>query len=306
MPNLIDLTNQRFGRLVVKSRAPNKGKNVMWHCQCDCGIEKDIQGSLLRNGHTQSCGCLHNELLSKRSQKDLTGMRSGRLVALEPTEQRNKDQKVIWKCQCDCGNIVYVASSQISCQQVKSCGCLDKENRIKFSQLNLKDISGQRFGKLVALRRIADSKNSNGGSLWECQCDCGNIIQTRIHNLTDGSTQSCGCLQSHGEQRIIEILQQNNIYFEKQKSFSTCINPKTNKLLFFDFYLPKYNLLVEYDGEQHFYSNNRGWNTNQNVEEIQYRDNIKNNWCQKNNIKLIRISYTQYKNLNLDLILGKD
>lgn len=58
--------------------------------------------------------------------KDITNQRFGRLVVLEPTEQR-KQKKVVWKCLCDCGNEVYVDSSSLSSHNTKSCGCLSKD-----------------------------------------------------------------------------------------------------------------------------------------------------------------------------------
>ena len=62
MPKLIDLTGQRFGRLVVKSRAENsKSGKARWNCVCDCGRETKVKGSLLKNGKTKSCGCLRKE-----------------------------------------------------------------------------------------------------------------------------------------------------------------------------------------------------------------------------------------------------
>ena len=305
MPNLIDLSGQRFGRLTVLNRAPNHGKVVMWHCKCDCGVEKDVRGNLLRSGKTQSCGCFHKEQLAERSTPDLIGQKFNRLLVLEKTDKR-RDGKVIWKCQCDCGNICYVTTKHLHSGEVKSCGCLKKENQQLFGQKNIKDISGQRFGKLVAIRPILNIPTTSGGRLWECKCDCGNIIQTRLHNLTDGSTQSCGCIQSHGEGKILQILQENNINFERQKKFKDCLNPLTNNSLFFDFYLPDYNLLIEYDGEQHFYSNNRGWNNEKNLNETRFRDEVKNKWCLSNNIKLIRIPYTEYNNINLKMILGEE
>lgn len=61
---MIDITGQRFGRLVVVERAANRGKRLYWHCRCDCGNEKEVRGSDLRNGHTQSCGCLHKETVT--------------------------------------------------------------------------------------------------------------------------------------------------------------------------------------------------------------------------------------------------
>lgn len=49
-----------------------------------------------------------------------------------------------------------------------------------------------------------------------------------------------------------------NVSFEKEKTFIDCVNPKTNFLLRFDFYLPDYNIIIEYDGEQHFKYNDTG------------------------------------------------
>ena len=67
MANRIDLTGQRFGRLVVLERAEDhvtkSGKKVkQWNCLCDCGNEKIVRHGELRNGHTKSCGCLHKEM----------------------------------------------------------------------------------------------------------------------------------------------------------------------------------------------------------------------------------------------------
>ena len=64
----IDLTGQRFGRLMVTGRDTNKteGGSVWWKCRCDCGRVKTTIGQSLRKGATRSCGCLHAEhLLTK-------------------------------------------------------------------------------------------------------------------------------------------------------------------------------------------------------------------------------------------------
>lgn len=67
MPRLTDLTGQRFGRLVVTKRAPNKGQATAWYCQCDCGNTKSIAAVNLVHKITHSCGCMKKELLAKRS-----------------------------------------------------------------------------------------------------------------------------------------------------------------------------------------------------------------------------------------------
>lgn len=61
MPKLIDLTGQRFGRLVAIERVGRKGSSATWLCRCDCGKEKVISTHVLREGKAQSCGCLRLE-----------------------------------------------------------------------------------------------------------------------------------------------------------------------------------------------------------------------------------------------------
>ncbi|KRM73382.1 AP2 domain-containing protein [Secundilactobacillus collinoides] len=72
MSKRIDLTNRRFGRLVVlqfdSRNAVNQ--NAMWLCQCDCGERVVVDGVRLRSGTTRSCGCLRRELSKKRVQKN--------------------------------------------------------------------------------------------------------------------------------------------------------------------------------------------------------------------------------------------
>lgn len=69
MGKLIDLTGQRFGRLLVIERTDNQvsqsgNVRTMWNCQCDCGKTTVVDAYNLRKGYTNSCGCLHNEIAS--------------------------------------------------------------------------------------------------------------------------------------------------------------------------------------------------------------------------------------------------
>ncbi|QQE75199.1 hypothetical protein [Brevibacillus composti] len=58
---IIDLTNQRIGRLTVLSRSGNIGKHPAWLCKCDCGKTTTVRGDHLRNNLIRSCGCLEEE-----------------------------------------------------------------------------------------------------------------------------------------------------------------------------------------------------------------------------------------------------
>ncbi len=68
-PAFVDATGMRFGRLLVISRAPNRGEAVCWNCICDCGTEKVIRSNAIRFGATVSCGCFAKEATGKRAYK---------------------------------------------------------------------------------------------------------------------------------------------------------------------------------------------------------------------------------------------
>jgi hypothetical protein len=91
-------------------------------------------------------------------------------------------------------------------------------------------------------------------SFWECQCECGSIITVSGSALKNNHTISCGCIKSKGEEAIANILNNLHITFEREKIFNTC-KAINNVFYRFDFYLPKYNIIIEYDGRQHFLIN---------------------------------------------------
>jgi len=102
--------------------------------------------------------------------------------------------------------------------------------------------------------------------------------------------------ESHGEREISIILNNKKIIYERQKKFKTC---KDKKELPFDFYLPEYNLCIEYDGKQHFES---GFFGEKAFIMTQKHDQIKNIFCEENNIEIIRIKYNDNIKDNLDMI----
>lgn len=67
--NAEDLTGKRFCKLMVEKRIENKGKNTMWLCVCDCGNTVEVNSQNLKSGNTQSCGCLHSEMITESNYK---------------------------------------------------------------------------------------------------------------------------------------------------------------------------------------------------------------------------------------------
>ena len=90
---------------------------------------------------------------------------------------------------------------------------------------------------------------------------------------------------------ISEFLNGLNIDYVTQKRFDDCKNKKGTDTLTFDFYIPFYNMVIEYDGEHHF-KPIKGWGGEEKFITTQQNDCIKNDYCKLNNITLLRLPYT--------------
>lgn len=130
-------------------------------------------------------------------------------------------------------------------------------------------------------------------------CSCGNVFTTSFSNYSKygvNTCYSCSCKESSGEKCIRDYLELNNLEFIQEKRFIDC---RDNKPLPFDFYLPNYNLVIEFDGQQH-YEPKFG---EENFAQTQKHDKIKNKYCKDNNINLLRIPY--WEGHNIEDIISK-
>ena len=187
MSKFIDLTGQKFGEWTVLEYV---GKSK-WLCRCECGTERNIESGSLRRGRTTSCGC------TSKQQYDLTGQKFGRLTVIERTDSDNHGNSM-WLCECDCGNIKIVQGSNLTQGKTVSCGCYMKE---RVSETHVKDLTGQKFGRLTVIERAGSDKQNK--AVWICKCECGNITKPiPSDKLISGNTSSCGCLQ---KDRVIEV-----------------------------------------------------------------------------------------------------
>ena len=119
---------------------------------------------------------------------DLSGKVFGRLTATHVVG-RSPDGAFLWLCRCSCGKYVAREASRIRRGAVQSCGCLQLEAAAR----NADDLSGQTFGRLLAL---APMVTRIGGSIvWCCKCSCGAECTTTAYKLRSGETRSCGCLR---------------------------------------------------------------------------------------------------------------
>ena len=228
---------------------------------------------------------------------DLKGQRFYKLLVEEETPKRDAKGSVIWLCKCDCGQTTLASTSDLRSGHKKSCGCWQKEKAAILGKSNLKDLVGQKFGLLTVIAKDKTEKTLNGSTkiYWKCKCDCGNEIIVRGNSLQSGNTKSCGCIKSFGEQRILQILQENQLRVEREKTF-----PDTS--FRFDFFVEN-KYIIEYDGKQHFQDYCWG-SEHHSIKESQQRDLEKNKYCHEHKLPIIRIPYTHYADLELkDLLL---
>lgn len=306
MPNKIDLTGQRFGRLVVlEEEKPRTTKRIKWICQCECGNIKAIGANELRSGKTLSCGCLRNDRIKEAIGNKLEGQKFGRLTVIKQVDsilEPSGTLRTAWLCKCDCGNEVIVKTINLKSGDTKSCGC---QNLDSLSQRK-KDLTGKRFGRLVVLEidkeKMKNRKDYDTRAYWKCKCDCGSFATVSSSCLIQGDTNSCGCLHSVGEEKIGKILTKSQISFQREYSFQDLLGVK--KPLRFDFAVfenEKIKYLIEYQGEQHFYPVEFFGGIEQFSLQQDY-DTRKKEYCQNNGIPLVLISYFDLEKIDLNMI----
>lgn len=191
-----------------------------------------------------------------------------------------------WNCECQlCGQIYPVRGS-----------CLKNGKSTKCDQCNKHKVTTNEIGNLYGkLKVIQNNGTKNNRKIWLCQCECGNLIEVSTTDLRMGNVTSCGkcpSRESTGEHEIRMLLLAARIPFIQEHSFDDFIYDTGHRPRF-DFYIPSRNYVIEYDGKQHFEAQQgSSWNNENNLQKTQLRDRIKNEYCIKNNINIIRIPYT--------------
>ena len=234
--------------------------------------------------------------------KDLTGQTFGLLTVLYRCEDKiygNGRIRPQWMCKCSCGECKKVPGDQLRSGHTQSCG-----------HLRVKDLKGQRFGRLV-VKELHSRIIQPSGQLrveWLCQCDCGEETIVSSGNLSSGHTTSCGCLVCSAQEAVIKrILTVNKINHIKEFTFKDLISHGEKPRPFrFDFALLDNNnnllALIEYQGQQHFVER-KGFEE-YGAGQRYYSDKAKKEYCKKNSIPLYEITYLEDTTTKLYKILN--
>lgn len=174
-------------------------------------------------------------------------------------------------------------------QGCPSCKSLDKNEFI--------DKSKKTHGDKYDYSKVVYTNNKN---TIEIGCPKHGLFKQRAQDHLKG--HGCPiCNESKGEKKIREFLTKKEIKFIYQKKFKNC---KDIRVLSFDFYLPNFNLCIEFNGEQHYKQNEHfGGAKKFNAQKI--KDKIKSEYCLKNNIELFVIKFDEDIENKLQLLFDK-
>lgn len=189
------------------------------------------------------------------------------------------------KCK-DCGYMWETTPNHLLCGSgCKKCaGTLKKTTEQFISEMKIKHPTITVKGEYI---------NNREKVLCECQ-ECGKEFMGIPHAMLDGGSDCPRCNSSAGERKIRSWLDERNIDYLQEYCFDDC---KEVRVLPFDFYIKDRNLVIEYDGSQHYKPNDYFGGLN-GFEYTKKHDNIKTTYCNKHNIKLLRIPYFKFNQID--------
>ena len=266
--------------------------------KCSCGNTFETTFGNFTNRNQRQCpkcgGKLRNKntKLSYKEVKKFIEVDSNSGCKLLSKEYINNGE--LLKIQCKCGNIFettfrnFKSKTKIACDECVGI--------INYSIQDIKDyVLNNSECELLSTEYV------NNKQKLKFKCKCGNIFETSFHHFVTSNQKRCSICSkkmSKGEYITHNYLINKNIKFEEQKKFKNC---KDKNMLPFDFYLPDYNTCIEIDGEGHYkpfkskkYSEEyciKKYNTQKK------HDKIKDDYCKEYNIKLLRIPYWKFNNI---------
>lgn len=281
--------------------------------KCKCGNEFQVDFNTFKKGQQQckECGMkLRGEKRRKQSggkheyysiEKVSKIINSYSDIKLISKEYNGCFEKLELKCSC--GNHFNQPFNRII-QKIKNnkslmCPKCSKKNVDKGFRYTEDEINRKIFEKYgyqkFSICDYDNYTNTHDKNLY-IHNKCGNIFYSNLTNLLycERLCPNCESNHSKGVYRIISYLNDNNIEFELEKTFDDC---KHERKLSFDFYLPDYNCCIEYDGEQHFRPT-KLYGGEEGLKKVKVRDEIKNIYCESNDIPLLRIKFNENDNIN--------
>lgn len=242
--------------------------------------------------------CTSKVMVSKEeAYKKLEELTDGKLVHIE--EYINTRVKTKFKCTV-CGNITETSFHAIfnNMKRKKSnntWGCSNCSNKSKKDIILFEEqLLEKRKNAYILTENSKYTGNENKIEIKHVKC--GKNFYTRANDILYGRSSCPYCYNifngksSKTEVYLEYLFKKFKIKYDKEYNFNNKLcNKETKKILYIDFYLPEYNLVIEFDGIFHF--NITTFNNINSLKINHKRDKIKMNYCKKNNISILRLHY---------------
>lgn len=262
------------GEIVIKSKSDLvKGK---MHKKCSYKFRNNYNGFA-----NNSEGNINNILKFTDICKKIDNPYSEFIKYLKSSE--------VW-CRCKLCDEVYKTTFDSFKKNTIHKPCMKlAHNWIRMSDEEFKQTVSELYSDIVCISEYEGMYNKVRlkcnicGEEWECAASKVINIGVRCPN----------CQKLAGEEAVGNILKSMNIAFEREKEFEGCKNIRNLK---FDYYLPEYNICIEYNGEQHYKDGTLFNDDEKNtLEYSKKRDNIKREFCENNGIKLLEIRFNEFR-----------
>jgi len=210
-----------------------------------------------------------------------------------PLEEYNTYRKKI-KFKCLKCNYIFLSDYYLLSKTDSGCNNCNSKKRKDEKEVLKKLKENHPYLELLDENYKGISKKYN----FKCK-RCNSINKISLKNLLDDKTSCPSCRSTSGERKIESALKKYNIKYETQHTFKDLV---LERLLRCDFYIPSVNMVVEYNGKQH-YEPIEFFGGEEYFIIVQKRDNIKKEYCKKNNISFLEISYLNNNYNDIEHIL---
>lgn len=286
--------NEKRPELIVLNDSPEIGKKISVR-STECGHTWDALCDNLLYHHS-GCPVCYHKLESMESYKQRLLAARPRIEVLHEEETVNYSMKIRFRC-LDCGLefdaypcSFFVRTSGHGCPR---CGHKTGGRKLRLTQSEFENRVSETSPEVEVVGKYINRKTKVG-----CECKaCGYRWDAIPGDIISNGVGCPRCKMSHGEKRIATWLDAHDIDYTLQYKFKDCVD---KECLPFDFYLPKYNACIEFDGEQHF-KPIKYFGGISHLRRTIMHDKIKDDYCDKNNVLLWRIPYNDEDNIDKEL-----
>ena len=265
---------------------------------CPCGKEFETDWHHLKTQNKCICNDCAEEIRRRKRRRHTVEELKERVESFGGKyvsgiyERRKSPIRIIGSCGHE-----FTTNAETILRDCFSCLCIDCARQLGRDYFRFSFDEVKKKCDDLGLELLStEYKNARSPLLF--RCSCGREYITTWENVKcDGKVRCDYCTHkvSSGELAVETWLQDNNVVYEKQKTFDDLVGLAGKKYRY-DFYLPEYNLCVEYDGQQHFRTVNFSGSMSEeklivNLLDTYDHDCLKNQYCEDNGIDLLRISY---------------